>query len=83
MPTTATALKNDTNKVFVDAGSIAAANIADYISGGVGLEMWTVDSVQTMAEADPYVTGFTSNSISASKELARRALENIAGLELI
>lgn len=62
------------NEVFIDTSSITneAANICK--DAGIPMEVWTTDSTSTIINADPYITGFTSNSLNAQVVLYNAAM---------
>lgn len=67
----AQALKLPTNKVFIDANITNISNAACELcnSANLPLEVWTVDDASTIINANPYITGFTSNDLIAGKIL--------------
>lgn len=67
--TTAQNLKTTTNEVFVDSGAYTDANCELCINGDLPMEVWTVDSANTIKSMNPYVTGITSNSLIAGQIL--------------
>jgi glycerophosphoryl diester phosphodiesterase len=67
--TTAQGLKTEENEVFVDTSAVTDAAATLCINGGLPMEVWTIDSAATIRSANPYITGFTSNSLLAGKVL--------------
>lgn len=67
--TTANGLKTSSNEVFVDTSAVTDAAATLCINGGFPMEVWTVDSASTILNANPYITGFTSNSLLAGRVL--------------
>lgn len=67
--TTAQGLKTSTNEVFVDTSAVTDAAATLCINGGLPMEVWTIDNANTIKNANPYITGFTSNSLIAGKVL--------------
>lgn len=64
--TMAQSLKTNDNDVFIDASSYTAEDVAKCIAGGIPMEVWTVNSAETIIGLDPYITGVTSDSAVAS-----------------
>jgi len=58
-------LKRDDNSVFLDCSSISDDLINYCIANEVPVELWTINSAATMLSANPYISGFTSDSINA------------------
>ena len=73
--TTAQGLRTEENEVFVDANVTDAASAALCLGGGLPMESWTVDSAAAILNADPYITGFTSNSLIAGKVLYENSIQ--------
>lgn len=70
--TTAQSLQTETNEVFFDCDALynkTAAVFQYAIDAGIPVELWTVDNTTTIQNANPYVTGFTTNSTIAGKVL--------------
>lgn len=67
--TTALGLKTDYNEVFVDANTYTSANVSKCLNAGLPLEVWTIDSEDTIIALDKYITGVTSNETIAGKVL--------------
>ncbi len=70
----ANTLYNGINDVFIDAGSYYGEAVTLCKSAGIKLEVWTVDNPTTIKNADPYITGFTSNNQNAANILRENAL---------
>lgn len=72
--TIAESLKTNSNDVFIDiqASSITDESIALAVSANIPVEVWTVDSVNTIIALNPYITGVTSNNLIAGYELYKR-----------
>lgn len=66
---TAQGLKTATNEVFIDTSAVTDAAATLCINGNLPMEVWTVDNANTIKNANPYITGFTSNSLIAGKIL--------------
>lgn len=62
-------LKTETNDVFVDANTWTAAAVQLCKDAGVPMEVWTINSTDTIKTLDPYITGVTSDSLIAGKIL--------------
>lgn len=58
-PQTAASYKTDYNEVFLDSNVKTRAS--DCIAKGIGYEVWTIDSAETVRGLDPYITGVTTN----------------------
>lgn len=70
--TTAQSLQTETNEVFISADNLYNKTDAvfDLVkNAGIPCELWTVDNANTILTTNPYVTGFTSNSLIAGKVL--------------
>lgn len=72
-------LLNGKDEVFINVKHSNATDAAVDLckNNGFALEVWTVDSVDTMLKLNPYITGITSNWIQASsilKELGKDSL---------
>ena len=59
LPQTAKSYLTGTNEVFLDSNSTGRA--ANCIAQGIGYEVWTIDSAETVRGLDPYITGVTTN----------------------
>ena len=72
----AASLKTGQNEVFIDAylDAFAQENIAYCAENGVGLEVWTVNSADSIKNMNPYITGVTSDSLHACKVLFEAAM---------
>lgn len=72
----AIALKTGQNEVFIDASLAAFAqeNITYCAENGVGLEVWTVNSADSIKNMNPYISGVTSDSLHAGKVLYNAAM---------
>lgn len=59
------------NQVFIGANynGQTAEDIQSFVSAGIPLEQWTVNSADVIKNADPYITGFTSDTLIAGKIL--------------
>lgn len=66
---TATSLLTGQNEVFIDTSSITDEAAEICLDAGFPMEVWTTDSQSTILNANPYITGFTSNSLVAEKVL--------------
>lgn len=74
--TTAMSLKNAENEVFVDANwEIVDSVVGDCIINNIPLEVWTVDDVTVAAGLNPYVSGFSSDSVVIGTELLKNNLK--------
>lgn len=67
-------LKNDKNEVFVDASSATSEAVANLRNNNIPLELWTLNTSKAIIDADPYVSGITSDSLDAGRVLAEQAL---------
>lgn len=67
----AQALKLATNEVFIDANmtNVSDSSCESCASTDTPLEVWTVDDAATIINANPYITGFTSDDLIAGKVL--------------
>lgn len=67
----ATALKTDTNEVFMDAklANLTATAVNNCISKGFPLEIWTVNTEEEIKNMPDYVSGVTSDNLIAGKVL--------------
>ena len=65
----ANSLKTGRNEVFLDCkySSLTDEMIDVAAEAGFPLEVWTVNSIQTILGLNPYVSGVTSDSVVASK----------------
>lgn len=68
------ALRTGKNEVFIDSSTYTSAEIALCISAHVPLEIWTINNPSTILNADPYISGFTSDSLIAGQTLLQRTL---------
>lgn len=68
---TANALKNNENEVFIDIayGSITSDFVTKCVESNIPLEVWTINSASALTALDPYVSGYTSDSIQANVAL--------------
>lgn len=68
---TATGLSTGSNEVFIDSNlnTLTAEGLTKVKEAGFPYECWTVDVQNDILNADPYVTGFTSNSLNAQTVL--------------
>ena len=64
-------LKTSDNEVFIDANysNITTESITRAINNGFPVEVWTVTTNNHILNANPYVSGFTSNDLLAGKIL--------------
>ena len=62
-------LKTESNTVFIDIQTITDEQIETCILNGIDVEMWTVNSADTMLSANGYISGFTSDSVNAKDVL--------------
>lgn len=69
--TTVQGLLTETNEVFLDADRLYQTDttIQLAIDADIPVELWTVDTVSLIKNANPYVSGFTSNNQIAGKVL--------------
>ena len=72
--TTIAALKTSDNSVFLDCSSITDSVISDAITALVPVELWTVNTIAGITSANGYISGFTSDTINASRIIADYAL---------
>lgn len=63
--------KTDANDVFIDESisSLSSDNVQLCIADNIPLEVWTVNTSAAIQNADSYITGFTSDSLIANKQL--------------
>lgn len=71
-------LKNDENDVFIDGMSTTASPISDdavdlCFAAGIPLELWGLDTAAEVAAANPYVSGFTTDTVVAGAEIYKAA----------
>lgn len=64
----ANSLKTDVNEVFASVGHYALTeDFRDLcIENSIPIEAWTVDDAEILVQIDPYVSGYTSNSLRAN-----------------
>ena len=62
-------LKTESNTVFIDIQTITDEQIETCILSGIDVEMWAVNSADTMLSANGYISGFTSDSVNAKDVL--------------
>lgn len=69
--TTATGLATGKNEVFIDGNISGLTNegLEMCKTAGFPFECWTVNTTSEILNANPYITGFTSNSLVAEKVL--------------
>lgn len=67
--TTANNLKTSDNEVFIDTNDLSDSAVALCVNNNLPMEVWTVDSADTILTMNPYITGVTSNSLIAGKVL--------------
>ena len=65
----AEALMVNGNNVFISSGSYSSGEITLCKNADIPLEVWTVNSQTTIKNSDPYITGFTSDTLIAGWEL--------------
>ena len=65
----ATGLQTGSNEVFIDTSSVTDEAAEICLDAGVPMEVWTVDSTSAIINANPYITGFTSDNLDAAKVL--------------
>lgn len=65
--TTALGLKTSTNEVFVDTSSTSTTSVNLCKNAGLPMEVWTIDTDNTIIGLNNYITGVTSNSKIAGK----------------
>lgn len=72
----AIALKTGQNEVFIDASldNFAQENITYCAENGIGLEVWTVNSADSIKNMNAYISGVTSDSLHAGKILYESAM---------
>ena len=72
----AASLKTGQNEVFLDAALAAFAqeNITYCAENGVWLEVWTVNSADSIKGMNHYITGVTSDSLHAGRVLFDAAM---------
>lgn len=73
----ALSLRTGNNEVFGDLGSMTQTTIDLCKNAGIPLEVWIIDNEKTIIEADPYITGFTSNCLIAGKVLYEHYMKNL------
>lgn len=66
---TCESLKTDKNEVFLDAPSATTATVDACVTAKIPLELWTINSEQTIVNMSPYVTGVTSDMVHAGQVL--------------
>jgi hypothetical protein len=71
-----TSLKADTNDVFLSAHytSVTEENVSMCVEANVPLEIWTVNEYGTLLTLDPYVSGYTSDSLLVNVAFADSVL---------
>lgn len=76
--TIALALKTADNKVFIDYNyTKSISNIRDsMVSNNIGYGVYTLDDASALATLDPYCSMITSNTLIASRSMAKTALSN-------
>lgn len=64
-------VKTDTNEVFVDVGysTLTEEVVSACVNAGIPLEVWTVNTVEEVLALDGYISGVTSDNISANAVL--------------
>ena len=72
--TAALALKTSSNEVFIDTSAVTDSAAVLCINAGLPMEVWTIDSIATITSANPYITGFTSNSLLAGRVLYENSI---------
>ena len=68
-------LKTGYNEVFIDGefSRVTESYIAAYRNAGISVEVWTVDSSNSIVGLNKYITGVTSNSLIAGEVLYDKA----------
>ena len=66
---TASALKNNVNEVFIDSSDTSTTAINLCKTADIPVEAWTVNNRTTLLNLDPYFTGVTSDRLNAGYEL--------------
>ncbi len=74
---TANTLKTDQNEVFIDAclNDIDNTAIELCIDADIPLEIWAVFTERQIKSSHPYISGFTSDTLNASKILLTNSLK--------
>lgn len=67
--TTCQNLKTTDNEVFYDVSSVSSSVCSSFASANIPIEIWTVNSTSGILNANPYVSGVTSNNLIAGKVL--------------
>lgn len=68
----AKALQTGKNEVFINSGSWTDAEVNLCMDAGLPLEVWTVDSVETIETLPSYISGVTSNTERAGNVLYKK-----------
>ena len=66
---TAQGLQTTSNEVFIDTDALTDTEVNLCIAGGLPMEVWTIDTASTIENANPYITGFTSDNLIAGQVL--------------
>ena len=70
-------LKTGNNDVFLDTSSMAGASVTLCKNANIPMEVWTIDSENSIINANPYITGFTSNTILAGRLLYNTGMSEV------
>ena len=70
-------LRTDKNRVFMNCyyRAVNSEGIAMCIEKSLPLEVWTVDHEEDILNFDPYISGFTSNTLIAGKVLIENMIK--------
>ena len=71
-------LRTGENDVFLDCSYSSVTDVSACVEADIPLEVWTVDSEETIKGLDPYISGVTSNSLIAGKILHDASLAYVA-----
>lgn len=69
-------LQNGDNEVFIDSGSYTDAEVALCVNANLPMEVWTVNSAETIKNLPYYISGVTSDSQHAGKILYESSMGN-------
>ena len=67
-------LKTTYNEVYLGTSSYGSSAVSTCKAAHVPMEVWTIDSADTIKGLDPYITGVTSNYLIAGKVLYEGAM---------
>lgn len=73
---TAQSLQTGSNEVFMDTNTNTSAGATLCRQAGLPMEIWTINSADTILSMDPYITGVTSDSLIAGKILYEANIED-------